>query len=198
MGKVIYILTNPAMPELIKIGQTTDLGKRIRGLDNTSVPLPFECVYACTVEDADFVEKQLHEAFDDYRERKSREFFRLPHERAIAALKLAEVENVTPQQDYVDTPDDQEALNKARKRRANLNFKMVDIPVGSELVYINDENITAKVIDNRKIEWNGEPTSLSASAQKLLDYSHPVQGTLYWEYEGETLEARRCRLESEE
>jgi hypothetical protein len=48
------------------------------------------------------------------------------------------------------------------------------------------------------IEFNGEVTSLSASAQKLLGYPYQVQGTIYWIYEGETLDERRRRLESEE
>lgn len=154
--------------------------------------------YACTVEDADFVEKQLHDAFLDHRVRSSREFFELSPDRVVSALKLAEIENVTPKKDYVESSEDQQALNQARTRRAVFNFKMADIPVGAELSYVNDENIKAKVVDNKLIEMDGEVTSLSASAQKLLGYSYQVQGTVYWMYEGETLDERRRRLESAE
>ncbi len=186
------------MPGYVKVGRTTNLKKRIRDLDKTGVPLPFECFYACTVKNAIFVEKQLHDAFLDSRVRPNREFFLLPPERVISALKLAEIENVTPKEDVVETTGDQQALNKARARRASLNFKMVGIPTGSELVYIHDESIKAKVVNNRQIEWDGQTTSLSASAQKLLGYLHSVQGTAYWMYEGETLDERRRRLESDE
>ncbi len=199
MNEVIYILINEAMPGYVKIGRTTNLEQRIRSLDTTSVPLPFECFYACTVRDSNFVEKQLHDAFLDQRVRSSREFFEVSPERVVSALRLAEIENITPGRDYVETAEDQKALNQARTRRAVFNFKMASIPIGSELAYVNDENIKAIVIDNKLIECNGEVTSLSASAYKLLGYtSGKVNGTLYWMYEDETLDERRRRLEAEE
>lgn len=185
------------MPGYVKIGRTTDLEQRIRSLDTTSVPLPFECFYACTVSDAGFVERQLHDAFMDHRVRSSREFFEVSPDRVVSALKLAEIENVTPRRDYVETSEDQRALNEARNRRAVFNFKMANIPIGAELFYVNDENIKARVIDSKHIELDGQITSLSASAQKLLGYPYQVQGTIYWTYEGETLDERRRRLEAE-
>ncbi len=48
----VYILTNESMPDIIKIGITDNLSRRLRDLDNTSTPLPFECFYALEVEDA--------------------------------------------------------------------------------------------------------------------------------------------------
>ncbi len=198
MNEIIYILINEAMPGYVKIGRTTNLEQRIRSLDTTSVPLSFECFYACTVKDAQFVERQLHDAFLDHRVRSSREFFEISPERAVAALKLAEIQNVTPKKDFVETQEDQQALNQARTRRAIFNFKMVDIPVGAELVFSRDENVKAKVIDNRSIMFNGEITSLSTSAQKILGYDYGVAGTDYWMYEGETLDERRRRIESGE
>lgn len=195
MNEIIYILINEAMPGYVKIGRTTNLEQRIRSLDTTSVPLPFECFYACTVKDAQFAERQLHDTFLDHRVRSSREFFEIAPERAVAALKLAEIENVTPGRDFVETTEDQQALNQARKKRSIFNFAMVDIPVGSELVFSRDENIKAKVVDNRLIEFNGELNSLSGAAQKILGYSLSVQGPAYWMFEGETLDERRRRME---
>ena len=198
MNEVIYILINESMPGYVKIGRTNNLEQRIRSLDTTGVPLPFECFYACQVIDSQFVERQLHDAFLDHRVRSSREFFEISPERAVAALRLAEIKNVTPKKDYVETQEDQKALNEARKRRADFSFKMVDIPVGSELLFSRDENIKAKVIDNKLIECNGEVASLSATAQKLLGVAWPAQGPIYWIYKGETLDERRKRFESEE
>ena len=199
MQETIYILINEAMLGYVKIGKTnTDLGRRIRELDTTSVPLPFECFYACTVKDAAFVERQLHDAFLDHRVRSSREFFEISPERAVAALKLAEIENVTPNNDFAETQEDRQALRQARTRRTTFNFKMVGIPVGAELIFSRDEDIKAKVIDNRSVMFNGEITSLSTSAQKILGYNYGVAGTDYWMYEGETLDQRRRRIESGE
>jgi hypothetical protein len=89
MAEIVYVLINEAMPGLIKIGRTnSDLAGRIRNLYQTGVPLPFELFFACEVADSTFVENQLHEAFDDHRISKNREFFRLAPERARAALLL--------------------------------------------------------------------------------------------------------------
>lgn len=199
MNEIIYILINEAMPGYVKIGKTTtDLERRVRELDTTSVPLPFECFYACIVKNASFVEQQLHDTFLDHRVRSNREFFEISPERVVSALKLAEIENVTPKKDFVETKEDQQALNQARARRTIFNFKMVDIPTGAELVFSRNENIKAKVIDNRSVEYNGEITSLSLSARKILGYDYGVAGTDYWMYEGETLDERRRRFENGE
>lgn len=201
MNETIYILTNEAMPGYVKIGKTNNnLEQRIRELSaSTSVPLPFTVFYACTVKNAQFVEHQLHDAFDDNRVNPKREFFRVAPERVVAALKLAEIENVTPKRDIVETKEDQEALDAARKIRSRFNFEMVKIPVGAELYFSRDENIKAKVIDTHaanSIELNGKKTSLSRSAQAILGYQYGVAGTDYWMYEGETLDERRRKLES--
>ena len=54
------------------------------------------------------------------------------------------------------------------------------------------------MIDNRWVNYKGEKTSLSAVAQGLLGCQYTVSGPLYWMFEGETLEERRTRLESQE
>lgn len=203
MNQIIYVLTNEAMPGYVKIGRTsTNLEQRIRELNSsTSVPLPFTAFYACTVSDSQFVEHQLHDAFDDNRINPRREFFQIAPERVVAALKLAEVENITPKKDYVETKEDQEALNQARTIRSKFNFGMVNIPVGSELYFSRDGTIKAKVVDTKSadsIEVNGEITSLSRSAQKILGYDYGVAGTDYWMFDGETLDERRRRFESGE
>lgn len=198
MNEIIYILINPAMSGYVKIGRTTNLEQRIRSLDTTGVPLPFECFYACTVRDSQFAEQQLHNTFMDHRVRSTREFFEVSPDRVVAALKLAEIENVTPKKDFVESVEDQNALNQARKRRAAFNFKMVDIPIGAELTFINDENTKVKVVDNRTVLLNGEVASLSGAAQKVMGVEWPAQGPVYWTYEGETLDERRKRYESQE
>jgi len=201
MNEIIYILTNEAMPGYVKIGKTNNnLEQRIRELSSsTSIPLPFTVFYACTVKDAHFAEHQLHDAFDDNRVNPKREFFNVAPERVVAALRLAEIENITPQKDIVESREDQDALNDARKIRSRFNFEMVKIPIGAELYFSRDENVKAKVIDTHgvnSIEVDGKKTSLSQSAQKILGYKYGVAGTDYWMYDGETLDERRRRFES--
>ena len=61
----VYILTNPAIQNMIKIGITfsNDVKVRMAQLYTTGVPLPFECVYASKVANYVKVEKALHIAF---------------------------------------------------------------------------------------------------------------------------------------
>ena len=83
---IVYLLTNPCMPGLVKIGMTTqeDIDKRMRELYTTGVPVPFECQFACKVNNKDCakIEKALHTAFDPQRVNKNREFFRINVEQA--------------------------------------------------------------------------------------------------------------------
>jgi len=200
--QIVYVLINEAMPGYTKIGRTSNLEIRIKSLDTTSVPLPFECVYAAKVNDANFVERKLHDAFGDNRTRSSREFFEIDPERVVAALQLATIEDVTPKQDYVETEEDQKALSKARERRGAFNFKMVSIPVGSILTFTRDDEITCTVIDSKNVEFEGEIMSTSQAGKIALHRkgwtASSVQGPLYWEFEGETLQERRLRMEEED
>lgn len=196
MDKIIYILINEAMPGYVKIGKTANLKQRMKVLYSTPVPLPFECFYACTVENGEEIERWLFDIFDDRRVSPNREFFEVAPERVAAALRAKAINDVTPQKVYVESKEDEVALNKSRKRRAVFNFDMVDIPVGAELIFSRDESKKAKVLDNRWIEFNGKRTSLALSAQKILGYDRGVSGALYWKYEGETLDERRKRFES--
>lgn len=199
---IIYILINEAMPGYTKIGKTTtSVEQRMRELDTTGIPLPFECYYAARVAKMDFAEKQLHDAFDDRRVRKRREFFEIDPERVRSALLLAAIQDVTPRDDVVEGADDQAALDKARTSKGAFNFKMVDISPGSVLTFTKDHEITCAVVDNKKVEFEGELTSLSASAHKIvhrMGYSWgTINGPAYWEFDGETLGERRRRMEEE-
>lgn len=57
---IVYVLSNPAFDAYVKVGRTIDLEQRLRQLDNTSVPLPFRCVFAVEVEDDVKVERLVH------------------------------------------------------------------------------------------------------------------------------------------
>lgn len=199
--EIIYILINEAMPGYVKVGRTIDLAQRLRDLYTTPVPLPFECFYAARVEKGKRVEQHLHDAFADHRVSSGREFFEIAPERVAAALRMVELEDVTPCEDYTETEEDKAALNEARRRRAVFNFKMVDIPVGATLTFARDKEKVCRVVDSRNVEFEGETMSLSESARRILEnmgyHWKAVQGPLYWEYEGETLEERRKRMEEE-
>ncbi len=204
MPQIIYILSNPVMPGLIKIGNTGDLEKRVKDLSrHTGVPVPFEVFYACEVEDADEVEKRIHDAFDDLRINPKREFFRINPARVLSILKLVEQRDVTPGDAIVDDEDDRRALDKERGRRSSFKFSMVDIPPKSQLTFIHDPSVVATVVDDRTIDFEGEQTSLSMAARIILQRTRgitwkQVAGPQYWQFDNETLMDRRLRYELEE
>jgi hypothetical protein len=104
------------------------------------------------------------------------------------------------------TPEEIKAVKARQKVSSAFNFSMVDIPIGSEIHFLDQLDIIARVISNTKIEFEGSTTSLSASAGILLqklkgwwaDQEPRAQGPRYWVYEGETLSERRDRMESED
>jgi hypothetical protein len=196
MPGIVYVLTNAAMPGLIKIGITdSDVADRIKGLDNTSVPIPFECFYAAQVAEPAKVERAIHEAFGDNRIRKSREFFRISPDKPKAIIELLCLKNVTPGQELVTDAEDQDALNEERKRRSNFRFSLIGIKPGTELQSVFDDDITCTVKDDRWVIFRGEEHSLSSSA---LEIAHEkglgwvtIAGPQYWKYNGKTLSELR-------
>ena len=84
---------------------------------------------------------------------------------------------------------------KEEARKGPFRFSDCDIPAGAEIEYIDDPAIRPTVVDDRRIEYNGETTSLSKLAQTLRNSPYPVQGTLWFRYNGEILNDRRNRIE---
>ena len=103
---VIYILSNPAMPGLVKIGKTTNLDDRMSSLYSTGVPVPFHCVYAKRVNNYSEVEKKLHLGLRSKRENMNREFFRIAEEEVINFLELIEGVEVTPKEDKFENDEE--------------------------------------------------------------------------------------------
>ena len=189
------------MPDIVKIGMTDNLTVRMRSLYNSSTPVPFECYFACTVADMRFVEKSIHNGFDDFRINPRREFFRIDPEKVVSILKMVMIDDVTPTDDVVDDETDQRSLDNERKIRNRFNFDMVQIPVGSILTFVKDPELTAIVVNKNKVEFEGEVQSLTSSALKIIhrmgyEWSK-VSGPQYWSYEDETLTERRHRMEQE-
>lgn len=176
---IVYLLTNPVMPGLVKIGMTTqeDIDKRMRELYTTGVPVPFECKFACKVKKRDCVkiEKALHKAFDPQRINQNREFFRINVEQAQAILELFHHEDVTEdvseeiQNDLTD--EDKAASTKAQAKRPPLNFFEMGLQKGDVLVWKDDPSIHVTIVSERRIMYNGEETSISALSAKLKGYN---------------------------
>lgn len=200
-SNIVYILINGAMPGYVKIGIAKNLKARMKSLYRTPVPLPFECFYACRVNDGPEVERWLFNVFADRRVSNEREFFEIEPERVSAALRVREIEEVTPKDNYTESEEDVRALEKVSSRREKFNFKMVEINPGETLQFSMDELITCKVLDNHYVEFNNQKLSLTAAAKQVLEskgiHWQAVSGPGIWKFGGETLHQRRLRMEEE-
>ena len=188
---IVYVLTNPAMPGIVKIGKTSrdSVDARLNELYSTGVPVPFECAFAGRIADEGKVERAFHLAFGPYRINPKREFFEIEPEQAIALLELMVIENVTPQlQKEADSVDEstKEASKKLKARRPVQNYVEMGIPIGAILEFTQGDS-TCEVVSGRRVKYNGEECSLTALTQMLLKLDSSLQPSPYWTYEGKKL-----------
>ncbi len=189
----MYVLTNDAMPNMIKIGRTSGGGveRRVAELSRaTGIPLPFKVAVARTVHDARVVERALHIAFGPDRVNPAREFFSITPERAIAII------NAFPGQDL--TPQTERAVEQAveasepgtlaaaqafeRKRRPPLNFVEMGVPVGSTLIHIATSE-TVEVVEPKKVRLRGEIVSLTRAQQIVSGAEYAVAPGRHWSFD---------------
>lgn len=194
-SQIVYVLTNPAMPGLVKIGKTTQLEvkERMKQLYGTGVPLPFDCVFACQVSDSSEVEKALHFAFGNNRINPNREFFKIEAERVIAILKLLKVDDITTEfesklESDVAAIDKQSSENFKSTKRPRMNFHELGIPNGSILLS-KDGTQQATVVEEKKVNFNGKTVSLTKATCQLLNLPDgtPIQPSPHWIFNGKTV-----------
>lgn len=182
----IYIMTNPCLKDMVKIGYATNVEERRKQLSTTALPYEYE-IYATYETSGKLEDKKLHKLIDnlnpDLRVSKNREFFVMSAEDAYELLesistisgsqdKLKRVANISSKQN-----------DEARKKKPAVNFAKCNIPVGAELVFIEDPTIKVIVESERKVSYNNEITSLSAVACKIKG-TKTIQGPSYFTYNG--------------
>ena len=211
---VIYILTNPSFPDYVKIGYAHNIETRLKQLNRSeTIPFAFR-VYAVYAVESELTDKELHKLIDklnpdlrtienfDGKER-VKEFYAMSAEDAYGLLEciakisgtLDRLQRLTPEGHEIL---DEQIANEVREtvRRGPFRFSACNIPIGSQIEFIENSSVKATVVDDRRIEYNGETTSVSALAQKLKGFDHAVQGTLWFTYQGEKLTDIRDRVEA--
>ena len=207
----VYILTNPSFKEdWVKIGKSSrPVDVRSKELDNTAVPLPFEIFATIKTCKYNEVEKLVHKTIDrltDLRIRQNREFFNVAPQVALdifkdiaSAIDDAEIvlyENNTP---VVSRED--EKKEKREIKRGRFKFSMVNIPIGSTLVFI-PTGIEVKVASDDQIEYEGRIYKLSPFVGTFMpedkrNASGAYQGSKYFSFKGKVLEEMRMEMEKE-
>jgi nuclear transport factor 2 (NTF2) superfamily protein len=85
----VYVLSNPSMPGIVKIGRSKSGEKhRAQQMYTTGVPEPFVLEFEILTNDAEDLEATVHEEMAQYRTNGSREFFSCEVE--VAVIRVVE------------------------------------------------------------------------------------------------------------
>lgn len=215
---VIYILTNPAFPEYVKIGYADDLEKRLKGLNNSSVPMHFR-VYAVYEVTERLTDTKVHMIIDslnpdlrvidkfDGKESK-REFYVMSAEDAYMLFDCIAKISGTSNRLKRMKPNGREILEEEEARAIDENahrgpLKLIEdckIPKGDYVEFIQNPDIKAKVKDDRTLEYDGMAMSITALADKIYADKGEVRpnsaATTMFSYNGERLTDLRIRMEN--
>ncbi len=202
----IYILTNPSFPDYIKIGYSADIDTRLDKLNRSEcIPFAFR-VYATYEVDAVLSDKKVHSIIDQLNpnlraietfngKKREREFYAMSPEEAFALLQaMAEIHGCTEKL-KLEKPTAAEKKDEAvaeeiekTTRGEFFSFEKCHIPKGAVLVYVKDESITCTVVDDRKIEYNGEIMYMTTLAKMLTGKKTGIAGPTFFKYNGKNLQ----------
>ncbi len=194
----VYILTNPKyQTNCIKIGQTTDLEKRIKVLSSaSSVPIPFE-KYA-TLETVKYkeVEILIHKMIDGINSKvhfnKKREFFEIDPKKVLDMFYYIKpiLEEDAEIKEYTSAITKKEQ-DQIKSKNKNFTFSSVGINIG-ETITFEPANIDVIVYSDTRIKYDNEVFSMSGFTKKFMPEckrhsSDSYQGPKFFLYKGTVL-----------
>lgn len=169
MPEYIYVLTNPSMPGLLKVGKTTTSpSQRMKELHSTGVPTPFELECAFIVDDCTIRERHAHEALSKHRIQ-NREFFRIGVEPALRRI-LPTLGNYTVS--FAKSAHGIDALSDKIQRDRDKKFRQED--AAREEYY---RTIAAtQELQKRRIDAE---MNLNIAKGKIYDWYHTENASLF-------------------
>ncbi len=184
----IYIMTNPALHDMVKIGYATDVEARRQQLSTTALPYEYE-IYATYETSGNLEDKKLHKMIDnlnpDLRVSHNREFFIMSPEDAYELLEAIAV--ISGSQDKLKRVKMNKNVSSSQvTRRPAIDFYKCGLVDGDELVCTEDSSVVAVVKGEHKVLYNNELTSLTAIMKKIKGYNN-IAGPSYFTYKGESL-----------
>lgn len=189
MNKIgyIYILINKSFKDnCIKIGYSVDVERRVKDLSGSGLPYDYEIYCTYEIPASQKADKSLHRLIQmlnpNLRITPNREFFDIAPE--VAYKMFEEMAVIHGREDKLKLyKNDEIDKEESHKRGEPFSFTKCQIPIGSTIVYIYDETITAKVVDDRKIEYQGEIMYMTTLAKKLTGKS-VIRGPECFKYNG--------------
>ena len=144
----IYVMTNPCLHDMVKIGYASDVEARRKQLSTTALPFEYE-IYATYETSGQLEDKKLHELIDTLNPKlrlaKNREFFAMSAEKAYRLLeaiaiisgsadKLKRVAQRQGETTAGSSKRQAHGSGSSGRKRPAINFQKCGIPVGAELV----------------------------------------------------------------
>ncbi len=182
--------------------------ERRKQLSTTALPYDYE-IFATYETSGKLEDKKLHKLIDnlnpDLRVSKNREFFVMSAEDAYELLEAIatisgsqdKLKRRNPDVDSVsnkEPADNKESTGSKKAKKPPVNFIKCNIPIGAELVYVDDPNIRVTVASERKVLYNDELTSLSAIVQSVKGVK-AAAGPNYFTYNGEIISEIAARTQ---
>ena len=183
----IYIMTNPALQDMVKIGYATNVEARRQQLSTTALPYEYE-VYATYETSGNLEDKKLHKLIDnlnsDLRVSKNREFFVMTPDDAYELLESIAIISGTKDK-LTKLKGDAESTQQTI-RKPPIDFYKCGLKNGDELICTEDPSIKVTVQGEHKVLYNDELTSLSAVMKKVKGYKS-IAGPSFFTYKGELI-----------
>ena len=183
-----------AVSGLIKIGKTgtANYQERMRNLEANGYynVAGLKRFFAMELEDYADKESLLHDIFNKHRVGES-ELFALDQELIRQLLLSFKGKIIYPEN--VDQEKEFDEVSKVREESRLFTFYRKGIKNGEIVVFKDDENISAKVVGEREVEYEGQVWKLSPLAYKLyeqrkeLNASGAYAGADYFKYKGTKL-----------
>ena len=149
----VYIITNKAMPDLLKVGYSTkDPALRANDLHNTGVPHRYVVEYDALVEEPYLVEQKVHKLLKDHHEDK--EWFRCNVTEAIIAIRKVSSSSLI--HESIKNEDFTNSQKNLDPNDAQTQFKL-DLNATGEVI---DSNIQNEVVTS---QLNPKTTELIAN-----------------------------------
>ena len=216
MKGYIYILKNASFPDYVKIGYADNVEERVKQLNSSEcTPFAFR-VYATYEVNSRLMDKRIHSiidklnpklrSIDEYNgQKRVREFYAMSPEDAYSIFQaIAEINDCTDKLKKWEVSEESireekiaediaEEANYERKiRNENYTFyKTWNLSVGAELVYVNDSNIKVTVVDERRLNYNGEVMYMTPFAKLISGKQYLTNGpgwvSRHFTYNGEVL-----------
>lgn len=134
-------------------------------------------------------EEALHTAFGPQRINPGREFFEINPVQVTALLNVIGFEDVMPEVKEANKSIPEAELSASetlRKRRPNLNFLEMGIPVGSVL-HASTGDGEIKVVGERKVSFQGQEMSITQATRRYLELPYNVAPAQYWLFQDRSL-----------